>query len=272
MWRGLALLISALVPSGAGASDLPRVVSVNVCTDQLVLLLAEPEQIVSLSPLSVDPRTSVMAQEAVNYSTNNAQSETIAMQNPDVVVAGAFNDPAFLRMLESISIKVETFPITSALSDIPDEIRKMGQVLDQSDKAEAIAAQFETDLARLPPPAEDAPLAAFFLPNGFSLGAGTLSHDILVAGGARNLSVELGIQGNGTVSLEQVILHQPDLLIGAQPFGGFSQSEEMATHPALAAFPVLHSSVAWVCGVPSVLDAVSQVSEKVDALDALPDN
>src|SRR6056297_93647 len=272
MWRGLALLISALVPSGAGASDLPRVVSVNVCTDQLVLLLAEPEQIVSLSPLSVDPRTSVMAQEAVNYSTNNAQSETIAMQNPDVVVAGAFNDPAFLRMLESISIEVETFPITSALSDIPDEIRKMGQVLDQSDKAEAIAAQFETDLARLPPPAEDAPLAAFFLPNGFSLGAGTLSHDILVAGGARNLSVELGIQGNGTVSLEQVILHQPDLLIGAQPFGGFSQSEEMATHPALAAFPVLHSSVAWVCGVPSVLDAVSQVSEKVDALDALPDN
>ncbi|WP_292287856.1 ABC transporter substrate-binding protein [Marivita sp.] len=251
---------------------MPRVVSVNVCTDQLVLLLAEPEQIVSLSPLSVDPRTSVMAQEAVNYSTNNAQSETIAMQNPDVVVAGAFNDPAFLRMLESISIKVETFPITSALSDIPDEIRKMGQVLNQSDKAEAIAAQFETDLARLPPPAEDAPLAAFFLPNGFSLGAGTLSHDILVAGGARNLSVELGIQGNGTVSLEQVILHQPDLLIGAQPFGGFSQSEEMATHPALAAFPVLHSSVAWVCGVPSVLDAVSQVSEKVDALDALPDN
>ncbi len=268
MWRGLALLISVLVPSGAGASDLPRVVSVNVCTDQLVLLLAEPEQIVSLSPLSVDPRTSVMAQEAVNYPINTAQSETIAVQDPDVVVAGAFNDPALLGMLESISIEVETFPITSTLSDIPGEIRRMGRVLDQTGKAEAIAAQFEADLARLPPPAEDAPLAAFFLPNGFSLGAGTLSHDILVAGGARNLSVELGMQGNGTLSLEQVILHQPDILIGAQPFGGFSQSEEMAAHPALAAFPVLHSSVDWVCGVPSVLDAVSQVSDKVDALRA----
>ena len=67
MRRLMALLSFALVPLGAIASDLPRVVSVNVCTDQLVMLLADPDQILSLSDLSDDPRNSVMAEHAAQF-------------------------------------------------------------------------------------------------------------------------------------------------------------------------------------------------------------
>ena len=59
------------------------------------------------------------------------------------------------------------------------------------------------------------PLAAFFYPNGFALGAGTLSYSILTAGGARNPSVDLGFAGNGRVSLEEIVLNEPDFLIGS---------------------------------------------------------
>lgn len=266
MRRLLALLSFVLAPQWASASDLPRVASVNVCTDQLVMMLAAPDQVVSLSKLARDRRSSAMADQAGQYAMNNGTAEMIAVQTPDVVVAGQYNDPAMIALLRSIEVEVVQFPITSSLDQIPDQIRLMGDVLGQDAKADAIARALEHDLANRSDVAEDAPLAAFFLPNGYALGAGTLSHDILVAGGARNLSVELGFQGNGTLSLEQVILHQPDILIGSQTYPGFSLSEDMVRHPSLGEFPMMHTSVDWVCGTPLVVNAIDEVAAQVEKL------
>ena len=55
MLRNAILLIALLgfvLP--ADAADRPRVASINVCTDQLLLALADPEQILGLSPYSRD--------------------------------------------------------------------------------------------------------------------------------------------------------------------------------------------------------------------------
>lgn len=266
MWRLVTPVAFALASFGASASDAPRVVSVNVCTDQLVMLLADPAQIISLSDLSDDPRSSAMAEDAAQFSKNNSQAEVIALQNPDIVVAGAYTNPSLVALLRSIGIEVVQFPITQSLREIPDDIRRMGALLGQEDKARALAADLDAELQGLPAVQEDAPLAAFFMPNGFSVGAGTLSHDILTAGGARNLSDDLGFDGIGTLTLEQVILHQPDLLIGSQRFDGFSLSEEMVSHPALTGFPVLQTSVDWVCGTPSVMNAIASVQDRVGEL------
>ncbi|MCK0150497.1 ABC transporter substrate-binding protein [Marivita sp. S6314] len=266
MRRLLTLGIFALAPCWASASDLPKVVSVNLCTDQLVMLVADPDQIVSLSALSDDPRSSSMAQDAAPYAKNNGRAEAIAITQPDIVVAGSFTDPALLGMLREIDIDIAQFPLTRRLDEIPDQLRDMGKVLQQQDRAERLAKEVEAELAQRRPVSDTAPLAAFFYPNGFALGEGTLSHDILTAGGARNLSVELGFSGNGRLSLEQVVLNQPDLLVGSPRYGGFSRSEEMTTHPALAAYPVLHSTSDWTCGTPNALRAVAQVAEQVAAL------
>ncbi len=49
----------------AVAADAPRrVVSFNVCADQLVIALADPGQIVALSPYARDPAISVVAEKA----------------------------------------------------------------------------------------------------------------------------------------------------------------------------------------------------------------
>lgn len=268
MIRLLTFLILALAPAWANADALPRVVSVNVCTDQLVMLLADPEQIVSLSQLSDDPRSSAMSDIAKSFEKNNGQAEMIAVQDPDIVVAGEYNDPNLIGMLESIGMATVRFPITRSLDDISSEIRQMGDLLGQEAKADRIANALEDELSRIRPPSATAPLAAFFLPNGFALGAGTLSHDILTAAGARNLSVELGFRGNGTLSLEQVVLNQPDLLIGAQGYDGFSLAEEMVTHPAVMSLPVLKTSVDWVCGTPNVMQAIADVSNALERLEA----
>ena len=56
-WR-LAFLLATIALASSGratsAASLPRLVSMNVCTDQLVLTLADPEQILGLSRFSRD--------------------------------------------------------------------------------------------------------------------------------------------------------------------------------------------------------------------------
>lgn len=263
MRRLIALALLALAPIGASADDLPRVVSVNLCTDQLVMLLADPDQVVSLSKLSDDPRSSAMAEEAKPFAKNSGLAEEIAVSKPDIVVGGTFTDPSLIGMLRTINIDVVQFPLTTSLDEIPSQIRKMGEVLDRVDVAEILALEVEDRLALLENLQDDAPLAAFFYPNGFALGEDTLSHSILTAGGARNLSVELGFTGNGRVSLEKIVLRNPDFLISSTPYAGFSQSEAMTTHPVLDAYPVLYSSPEWVCGTPPAFSAVEQVKAMV---------
>lgn len=262
--RWLAFASLALAASVASASDLPKVVSVNVCTDQFVMLLADPSQVLSLTVLADDPQSSALADRAGQFAQNNGRAESIAIQEPDVVVASAYSDPALLGMLRQIGIEVVQFPIITALTDIPAQLRAFGEVLGREAVADEMARDFEDNLRSLPKAAEAAPLAAFFYPNGYALGTGTLSHDILTAGGARNLSVELGMTGGGRLSLEQVVLNQPDMLIGAPNYSGFSRSEEMTTHPALSGIPMVHSTPDWVCGTPNTLRAVAQVSDMVD--------
>ena len=52
------------------AASLPSVASINLCADQLVLTVAAPAQIATVSWLSADPEESLLAAEAARYPLN----------------------------------------------------------------------------------------------------------------------------------------------------------------------------------------------------------
>ena len=60
----LASVVLLLTPVAAVAGALPSVASINLCADQLVLTLAEPAQIRTLSWLAADPHESMLDQVA----------------------------------------------------------------------------------------------------------------------------------------------------------------------------------------------------------------
>ena len=72
----LVLLIAGFLP-GIGMAKPARIVSMNVCADQLLLLLADREQIASLSFLATDISTSMMTEEAAGLPQNHGRSEEI---------------------------------------------------------------------------------------------------------------------------------------------------------------------------------------------------
>src|SRR5690349_18355271 len=65
-----------------------RVVSFNICADQLVVALADPAQIAGLSPYAVDPTLSAVAEEARAFRRIEWQAESIVPLNPDLVLIG----------------------------------------------------------------------------------------------------------------------------------------------------------------------------------------
>ena len=72
--RACALWVAAALAAAPAHADAPRrVVSMNLCTDQLAMLVAGEGQLLSVSPLSADPRGSAMADVAAGYPLNHGR-------------------------------------------------------------------------------------------------------------------------------------------------------------------------------------------------------
>ena len=82
------------IAAPAPATELPRIASMNVCTDQLLLTLADPEQILGLSRYSRDRFQSWAADDARRYRILSGSAEDILVIRPDVVVASLFDKRA----------------------------------------------------------------------------------------------------------------------------------------------------------------------------------
>jgi iron complex transport system substrate-binding protein len=243
----------------------------NLCTDQLAILLAKPGQLVSVSRIAADPLSSPVADDARGYQLNRGDAEQIYLMQPDLVLAGEFSDPVAIGLMRRLGIKVHQLPNSDRLSEIPAQIREVGALLGQMATAEVLAADVEARLAAFEGADRDRPVAAFFYANGYTLGAGSLSHDIITTAGFENLATQLGQGGGGRLSLESLIVSRPDVLIVSPPYAGASRAEDVPAHPALADYAaqarVVRSGPEWVCGSPDTIDAVEAMAEVRAALD-----
>lgn len=261
----LVLIGAAALPAQAGTAP-KRVVSVNLCTDQLALMLAAPGQIVSVSKLSHDPDSSAMADAARAYPTNGSGAEEVYLLHPDLVLAGTFTSPATVQMLRDLGIRVEQFAPARALAEVPERIAQMGRALGREAEAEQMIARFRADLAELSRAPAHRPRAALYYVNGYTVGDRTLAGDILRAGGFDNIAAEAGFERGGTLPLEQLILLAPEVIIEGKDYPGQARAEEVLRHPALRALSGTRVAGTltdrdWICGTPMVLSAVKKMRD-----------
>lgn len=219
-------------------------------------MIAAPGQLLSISHISQDPLMSPFANSAKDMPTNLGRAEDIYRLAPDLVLAGTWSDPFTIALLRDLGIRVEQLPTVNALSDIPAQVRHMGALLGQEDTADALARKVED---APPPPTQTNRVAAFFYANGYSLGTNTLAHDIIRHAGYENLAERLGRSGGARLSLEELLMQRPDVIVTSPPYAGNSRSEDIMTHPALADIPRIQSTPDWVCGTPFVLRAIAEI-------------
>ncbi|MBY8978275.1 ABC transporter substrate-binding protein [Rhodobacteraceae bacterium NNCM2] len=241
----------------------------NLCTDQLAMLVAEDGQLVSISYLAQDPRSSAMAAEATAFTVNHGLAEEIFLLDPDLVIAGTYSTRTTVSLLRKLGIKVVEFEPASSLDDIRARIRQMGDALDRKDEAAQISAQFDADLA-VEQFGEDArPRAATYYANNYTSGNGTLADSILEAAGLANIADELGLEGGSRLPLERLVMAAPALIVSGQNYDTPAMAQEVLQHPALKALrseagsaPIADSD--WVCGTPMVMAAIRRLRSARD--------
>lgn len=265
-----AAAVCAVSPALAEAPP-ARVVSMNLCTDQLAMMLAAPGQLVSVSHLALDPLSSSMVAEAAAYPVNRGGAEEVFLMRPDLVLAGTYTALGSVELLRRLGVTVVQVPPVTALDQVPEQILLVGRALGREGAARKLADDFMTDLAALSvdlPPAT----AALYYPNGYTTGEGTLANDVLEHTGFSNVGATAGLTGGGILPLERLVLAEPQVVVTSTPYPGASRSEEILVHPALARIRAqagvsVSSDADWVCGTPHILRAIAGMRAAREALE-----
>jgi len=264
--------------SGGGPK---RVVSMNLCTDQLAMMLAAPGQLVSVSHWSAKESASNMVEEARALPLNRGAAEQVFLMRPDLVLAGSFTNHAAVDLLKRLGIRAETIAPARSIEDVPAIIARLGRLLGRDAAAAELTRDFDAELARLKAHAAALPRerAAYHYPNNYTSGAETLADGVMDAAGLDNAAAALGLTGAARLDLERLVMLRP-FLIRTAPISGTEtgRSYESGRHPALAGLEDAAGGARLagrlqICGTPFVLEAIEALIEAREeaAAQTLPD-
>ena len=262
----LALLAAFALPAMAQAAP-QRIISLNLCTDQLLLDLA-PERIIGLSPYAgaglPAPALSGTAEEAM-------------VLKPDLVVSGRFMKRATADFIRGQGIALEEFDFIRSIAEARRQLLRFGEIAGAREKAAARIAEIDAALAALRAQAGRAKLTVLpYQRRGWAAGADSLVGDILREAGLANAAAELGLKAGGFVRLEQLLALKPDALLMAEGDGkAQDQGQAMLLHPALARlYPperrILISERLANCGGTALAATLRRLAGDLERLAALP--
>jgi iron complex transport system substrate-binding protein len=248
--------------STAMAGEAPkRVVSMNVCTDQLAMLVAGEGQLLSVSYLASDPSTSVLVGQAERYEANHGLAEEIFLMHPDLVIAGTYTTGTTVDLLRRLGIRVEEFAPESSIDDIRASLTRMGELLGRPERAAELVAELDRGLAGLAAGRPPERTVALYYANSYTSGTGTLVDAVVDAAGLVNIADRIGIVGTAELPLELLVLAAPDMVVGDEArYAKPALAQEIFMHPAFKALlskvrPVVVPGAYTICGAPFTLEA-----------------
>ena len=229
----LALCLCASVVNllcwSARAAD--HVVSLNLCTDQMLVLLA-PEKVTALSLLARDPALSFVAPEAAHLPVVRASAEAVIRLHPDLILAAPYGAQTTVNLLEQEGLRVLRIKLAQDFAGIREQTRALAAALGAPQRGEAMIAAMDSLLAALPHRSRPE-RALVWEPRGFTAGPGTLMDAVLHAAGYANA-------GDGQrVGFEALLRHPPDLLVVPATPEYPSLATALLDHPAIRGIPRL---------------------------------
>jgi iron complex transport system substrate-binding protein len=269
-----AALALALSLPPANAEPVPqRVVSINLCADELLLALADPAQIADLSIYATDPGLSFFAEEAKRFRHDASAAETVVDVAPDLVLAGRFGKRETRTTLVALGYRVVELEPARSTADSIAEIRKVAAILGHPARGEALVSRINEARNQATAVIDAGPgkrrSVVLYLRRGYVTGSHTLTDELLAIVGLDNAGSRLAGTTGGLVPLEKLIAAPPDyLLVSSLQPAAEDQGSALLAHPALAALFPPEKRIALpdrltVCGGPSLPAALDRLASEV---------
>ena len=269
--HAVAILTCIGLPGASFAAEPPRIASINLCTDQLLATLADPSQILGLSPYSRDRARSWDPAMAAQFPRLSGEAEDVLILKPDVVVAGRFTKRATRELLKEKGLRVVEFDAARSLDDVKKQIRQMGDLVQHPERATTEIKRLDAAIAHAREVVSRKPYRVLALSRrGWVSGGDSLTSSLLATAGLSNAAADLGYKLGGFASLEAIVSLRPDFLLVSDA-GDFAEDEGRAflLHPALerlypASKRLVIPEKLTVCGGPRLSEALDRLASELE--------
>jgi iron complex transport system substrate-binding protein len=256
-----ALFLLQLLASHAYAAGPQHVMSLSMCTDDLLLELLPPERIASVTYYSRDPSNSYLWPQAAKVRINAGTIEEVLAEKPDLVLAGTFTTPTARSLLKKLHLPLLEVAPAANFDDVRVVTRQVAHALDVDAKGEALIAKMDATLKGLAAtrPAQVIRVAAWG-EGGSIPGKATMFDAILTAAGGTNIAAADDNLAYTSFDMEQLVMAHPDILAYA---GNITDTPglntDLAQHPLIlklyAGRKVTYPSALYSCGIVESADA-----------------
>jgi iron complex transport system substrate-binding protein len=259
--------------AAAASSDPQHVMSLSMCTDDLLLELLPPERIASVTYYSRDPANSYLWPQAAKVAINFGTIEEVLAERPDLVLAGTYTTPAARSLLKKLHMPLLEVAPAADFDEIRVVTRNVAHALGRDAVGEALIAKMDSTLEQLAAtkPAQTIRVAAWG-EGGSVPGKGTLFDAILSAAGGINIAASGAGLPYTSFGVEQLIVAHPDVLAYASNTTDTpGLNTDLAQHPLVvklyAGRRVTYPSALYSCGV--VESANAAVALRASLLQAM---
>ncbi len=244
----------------ARAAGQPRVMSLNPCIDAILVRVADPAQILSISHYSHDAgATSIPLAVARRFPANGETAEEVIALQPDMVLLGDHVAPATKAAIRSVGVRIESVGVPATIEESRAQIVQVARAVGHEDRGRALLAEVDAALAAAGPPTGAQPIPALIRSGGGLVpGQGTLASELLERTGFRNISADYGLAMWDILPLEPLLARPPRLIL-TDPAGSARQADLIAKVPGLrvAAFP----DRLLQCAGPNLAEAAQRLAQ-----------
>jgi iron complex transport system substrate-binding protein len=254
VFASLSAISLALVAAPASAQAPPqRVASLNLCTDELLLALAAPAQIASVTHLAQDPAETPLWGEARRYRRNDGSLLSVAPLRPDLVISMGGGARDRLRIAARLGIRTLDLPFATSLADVEQSIRRVAAALGRVQAGEQLVRRIEALRASAPPPRLD---ALWLGGGGRTVAPQGLEAQWMALAGLRQRAVR-----GDRVSLETLLVSPPRILLRSDyREGQYSSEQRWLSHPLArrvrGARTIVTDGRRWTCMGPLLIGEI----------------
>jgi iron complex transport system substrate-binding protein len=249
---GLAL--AALLGGGAWGAPL-RVMSISLCTDDLLLELLPTGRITSLTYFARERSNLATWPQAARVAVNYGSAEEVLAQHPDLVLSGTYTTAATRRILKASHFDLLEVPPANDFEQIRQVTRQVARAVGAEAAGEALIAKMDAQLDSLEATRPAHLLRVVAWGEGGSIpGAGTLFDAILRAAGGINIAADAS-RPYTAFDVEELLVANPDLIAYSSSIEDTpGLNTDLALHPlllkAFAGRRVSYPPALYSCGVP----------------------
>ena len=255
-----------------------RIVSINLCTDQILIDLVPRARIAALSFLARDPSVSAIADEVGDLRLTHGGAEDVLSLRPDLILAGSYTTPATVALLKRLGKRVVIVPLANDLNAIARVVRMIALAVHEKARGEELVARFKARIAALHQRRTGGPRPSviFYQVSSLAAGAGGLAQAAIEAAGLRNLAADKSLGAGGYLPLETLLTSPPDMIMLGHDIDAYrTVMADNLRHPAFIALmkrrPVVKIRQALLlCGTPRSAGAVEQLARAARSITVHP--